>query len=208
MRGEIVGVLADQVAEVIRTGCTVEGFWEGIFKGPPGAPDGAPGRRADVLDRFGDWVEVVRQLIEATPDEQITRADSFARPAEARWGVGRVTLLGDAAHAMTNAVGQGANQAIEDGVVLARCLERNEDPVAGLREYEDLRRKRDDVRQAIEVRRAAGARPQPGSGEGSRPVCPGRVPDCVQAALEGAVLRRGCRLTGLAGVLPALTAGT
>jgi 2-polyprenyl-6-methoxyphenol hydroxylase-like FAD-dependent oxidoreductase len=37
-----------------------------------------------------------------------------------KWGSGRVTLLGDAAHAMTPNLGQGACQAIEDGVVLTR----------------------------------------------------------------------------------------
>ena len=47
----------------------------------------------------------------------------------ARWGMGRVTLLGDAAHPMTPNLGQGACQAIEDAVVLARCL-REVDGVA------------------------------------------------------------------------------
>jgi 2-polyprenyl-6-methoxyphenol hydroxylase-like FAD-dependent oxidoreductase len=51
-------------------------------------------------------------------------------------------MLGDAAHAMTNAAGQGGNQAVEDAIVLTRCLGRNDDPVAALREYESLRRKR------------------------------------------------------------------
>ena len=81
-------------------------------------------------------------MIDATPEDAIRRSDAFARPVTRTWGRGRVTLLGDAAHAMTNAVGQGANQAIEDAVVLARCLQRNDDPVAGLREYERKRVKR------------------------------------------------------------------
>jgi 2-polyprenyl-6-methoxyphenol hydroxylase-like FAD-dependent oxidoreductase len=59
----------------------------------------------------------------------------YDRPTSKHWGVGRVTLIGDAAHAMTNALGQGANQAIEDAVVLARCVAA-EDPVKGLRNYE------------------------------------------------------------------------
>ena len=37
---------------------------------------------------------------------------------------------------MTNALGQGANQAIEDSLVLARCLADADDPAAGLRGYE------------------------------------------------------------------------
>jgi 2-polyprenyl-6-methoxyphenol hydroxylase-like FAD-dependent oxidoreductase len=63
----------------------------------------------------------------------------YDRPLSKRWGVGRVTLIGDAAHAMTNALGQGANQAIEDAVVLARCLAEGADPVTGLRDYEAQR---------------------------------------------------------------------
>jgi 2-polyprenyl-6-methoxyphenol hydroxylase-like FAD-dependent oxidoreductase len=95
-----------------------------------------------VLERFGDFSPAAREIIEATPEAAIRRVDSFARPVSHRWGNGRVTLLGDAAHAMTNAIGQGANMAIEDAVVLARCLERNDDAVSGLREYEKLRRPR------------------------------------------------------------------
>ena len=48
-----------------------------------------------------------------------------------------MTLLGDAAHPMTNAAGQGANTAIEDSVVLgSRVAQSGGDPVAGLRAYD------------------------------------------------------------------------
>jgi 2-polyprenyl-6-methoxyphenol hydroxylase-like FAD-dependent oxidoreductase len=47
-----------------------------------------------------------------------------------------VTLLGDAAHPMTPNLGQGACQAIEDGVILARHLDSAGDEVAALRDYE------------------------------------------------------------------------
>jgi 2-polyprenyl-6-methoxyphenol hydroxylase-like FAD-dependent oxidoreductase len=117
-------------------------YWEAIWGTPSGGQDGPQGRRQDVLARFGDWAASIRELIEATPEGDIRRSDSLTRPVSRRWGAGRVTLLGDAAHPMTNAIGQGANAAIEDGVVLARCLERNDDPVAGLREYETIRRPR------------------------------------------------------------------
>jgi salicylate hydroxylase len=61
-----------------------------------------------------------------------------------RWSKGRVTLIGDAAHALVPHHGQGANQSIEDVVVLARCLaETNAEDYAQAQDrYERLRRGR------------------------------------------------------------------
>jgi 2-polyprenyl-6-methoxyphenol hydroxylase-like FAD-dependent oxidoreductase len=119
-------------------------YWETIAVEPEGGSDPPGGHRDAVLERFGDWVDPIRRLVEATPDELIVRSDAYARRPASRWGDGRVTMIGDAAHAMTNAAGQGGNQAVEDSIVLTRCLERNDDPVAALREYESIRRKRAD----------------------------------------------------------------
>jgi 2-polyprenyl-6-methoxyphenol hydroxylase-like FAD-dependent oxidoreductase len=69
----------------------------------------------------------------------IYRREIADRDPIKKWGEGRVTLLGDAAHAMTINLGQGACQAIEDGVVLTKCLAAGGDPVAGLRAYEARR---------------------------------------------------------------------
>ena len=61
-----------------------------------------------------------------------------------KWTSGRVTLLGDAAHPMLPHAGQGANQAIEDGVALAAVLARADKQSAprALAIYEKLRRER------------------------------------------------------------------
>jgi salicylate hydroxylase len=60
------------------------------------------------------------------------------------WTRGRLTLLGDAAHPMLPHLGQGANQAIEDGMALATILARadRETAPAALLAYERLRRER------------------------------------------------------------------
>jgi salicylate hydroxylase len=61
-----------------------------------------------------------------------------------------LALLGDAAHPMLPHLGQGANQAIEDGVALAVFLEgRNAAEIADvLPYYEAFRRERTDIIQA------------------------------------------------------------
>jgi salicylate hydroxylase len=56
-----------------------------------------------------------------------------------QWSRGRSTLLGDACHPTLPFLGQGANMAIEDGVVLALCLADDSDVEAAFRRYETLR---------------------------------------------------------------------
>ena len=113
-----------------------EVYWEGTFAAPAGGEQAEGERKAAVLERFGGWPAPVEAIIAATEQPAIGRADMYDRPPSKQWGEGRVTLVGDAAHAMTNALGQGANQAIEDSLVLARCLAEQADPAAGLRAYE------------------------------------------------------------------------
>ena len=70
------------------------------------------------------------------------------------WTSGRLALLGDAAHAMLPHLGQGANQAIEDGVALAVILEKRDtsEVPACLRHYEGFRRERTEMVQ-VEARK-------------------------------------------------------
>jgi salicylate hydroxylase len=74
----------------------------------------------DVQAAFAGWHPQVRELIGAA-DEMYGWA-LFDRPPMPRWSAGRVTLLGDAAHAMLPFMAQGAAQAIEDGATLTTLL--------------------------------------------------------------------------------------
>jgi len=57
-----------------------------------------------------------------------------------RWSKGRVTLLGDSAHAMLPYLGQGAAMAIEDACVLSAAIARHDDVLdQALLAYERLR---------------------------------------------------------------------
>ena len=114
-------------------------YWFATKNAPEGEADSAAGRRREVLDLLSGWYEPARATVEATADPKILRNDIYDREPLKSWGMGRVTLLGDAAHPMTPNLGQGACQAIEDAVVLARCLDGGEEVFASLRRYEDRR---------------------------------------------------------------------
>jgi salicylate hydroxylase len=72
--------------------------------------------------------------------ETVLRGAIFVRKPLERWSFGRVTLLGDAAHAMEPFQAQGAAQSVEDAYVLAECLSAGGDDVpAALTRYETIR---------------------------------------------------------------------
>jgi 2-polyprenyl-6-methoxyphenol hydroxylase-like FAD-dependent oxidoreductase len=112
-------------------------YWFASHSRPAGSR-AAAGWRAELLDLFGKWHAPITDLIASTPDEDILQNDIIDRPPIDAWGRGRVTLLGDAAHAMTPNLGQGANQALEDAQALAASL-RHQPDASGLRRYEEAR---------------------------------------------------------------------
>jgi salicylate hydroxylase len=69
----------------------------------------------------------------------LLRGAVFVRRPLEHWSFGRVTLLGDAAHAMEPFQAQGAAQAIEDAFVLAECLAATDDVAEAFRRYERVR---------------------------------------------------------------------
>ncbi|MEV0910332.1 FAD-dependent monooxygenase [Streptomyces hokutonensis] len=115
--------------------------WMSVANTRPGGRDGADVKSV-LLARHRGWMDPVEEIIERTPSEVILRNDVVDRRPDKVWGEGRVTLLGDAAHPMNFNVGQGACQALEDALVLARVLATATDPVAALRAYEEERRAR------------------------------------------------------------------
>lgn len=76
----------------------------------------------------------------------------FARPPMPSWTEGRVTLLGDACHSMLPMMAQGAVMALEDGLVLGRCVKKYGVVPEALQRYEAARRERANkcVQAAIE----------------------------------------------------------
>jgi salicylate hydroxylase len=97
----------------------------------------------DALRReFACWDPRIISLLEHV--KTTSRWALYDREALASWTLGRLTLLGDAAHPMLPHGGQGANQSIEDGMALATLLaqaDRTTIPAA-LQAYERIRRDR------------------------------------------------------------------
>jgi len=101
-----------------------------------------PATEGEQLRHFARWHPAVVEMITAKPVSH--RWGLFHRPPLGRWTRGRVTLLGDAAHQLAPHHGQGANQSVEDAIVLAACLGDARTGSLGetLERYERLRRGR------------------------------------------------------------------
>lgn len=126
-------------------------YWFAVDDRPEGERD-AGDVKAALRGMFAGWHRPIPSLIDATPAEAILRTDIHDRDPITGWGRGRVTLLGDAAHPMTPNLGQGACQAIEDGVVLARAVQRHGVTAEALRRYERAREAH-TARVVMEARR-------------------------------------------------------
>jgi salicylate hydroxylase len=107
-----------------------------------------PAQRSELESTFAEWCEEVQTLIAAAAKHNLFKWAVHARTALARWSIAdRVVLLGDAAHAMTPFLGQGAACAIEDAVVLSRALACERSRGAGIARYEAARRERTSLIQ-------------------------------------------------------------
>ncbi|WP_232495403.1 FAD-dependent monooxygenase [Novosphingobium kaempferiae] len=101
-----------------------------------------PSSLDEMMDRFGHFHPSVTTAMAATPAGGLFKWGLFDRDVREQWSVGAITLLGDAAHPMLPFLGQGAGMVIEDAIVLARLLEAQDDTLAALARYEELRRPR------------------------------------------------------------------
>jgi 2-polyprenyl-6-methoxyphenol hydroxylase-like FAD-dependent oxidoreductase len=111
-------------------------YWYATDNTAEGQREEAAAAKTRLATMFAAWHAPIPAILEATPSAGILRNDIVDRPPVETWGAGRVSLLGDAAHPMTPNLGQGACQAIEDALVLARHLRRGADPSSSLRSYE------------------------------------------------------------------------
>jgi len=109
-------------------------YWWAVKNEP--AERHEPDEKAYLLRSFGNWADPVPSLLELTPNQLIFRNDILDRPPSPGWSRGRIGLIGDAAHPTTPNLGQGGCMAIEDAVVIARHLSREESVAQALQGFE------------------------------------------------------------------------
>ena len=147
------------------------------------------GTKDELANDFRGWHADVHAIIRSI--ETPYKWAMMVRGPMARWSKGRVTLLGDACHPTLPFLGQGGVMAIEDGYVVAACLQKYfGDPARAFARYEDIRRERTAtvVRKSHENRRSAFSpalgRPGRGRGRGGARVAAG-----ARARADGVALR-------------------
>ncbi|NJP51199.1 FAD-dependent oxidoreductase [Streptomyces sp. SBST2-5] len=115
--------------------------WHAVLNSPPGIRH--PDALAAMRRRFGDWHDPIPALLDATRPDAVLHHDirELATPLPA-FTAGRIALLGDAAHAMTPHLGQGACQALEDAATLAAALATEPTVASALTRYDRERRPR------------------------------------------------------------------
>jgi salicylate hydroxylase len=117
--------------------------WIGISRSSQPAQESwlAEGKTEDVLAEYDGWHSTIRTIIAETP--KILRQALYDREPLSDWQVGRIVLMGDAAHPMMPFYAQGGAQSIEDAYVLAGCIAEDQDrPLDTLARFVRMRQPR------------------------------------------------------------------
>ncbi|WP_214413033.1 FAD-dependent monooxygenase [Sphaerisporangium fuscum] len=177
------GVTAEPGEMYFAFGRTFMGYWrlpDGRVCWFASLPSAAPLTSAEVAAvPAADWLARLRELyaghvpgerlLAGTAPEDLMAVGPMERmPSVPRWHSQRMVLVGDSAHAPSSSSGQGASQAVESAVELARCLRDLPTPAAAFAAYERLRRPRVEMigGNAVATNKAKAGR------SGDRPAMP------------------------------------
>ena len=114
-------------------------YWYAAALAPENQPDAPIGRKKELENMFRDWFPTIPELISATDATNIIKTDLYDRVPALPWSKQNVTLLGDAAHPTLPTLGQGACMALEDALVVTKCLIEHSEPTVAFQQYESQR---------------------------------------------------------------------
>lgn len=117
-------------------------YWFAVKNAPCGSERIKAYSREDIQREFAHYHTPVEHVISQTQQEDIIHNDIYDLKPISRFAFGNMVLIGDAAHATTPNMGQGACQAIEDAVILADCITRHSVIAEAFKDFEQRRMKR------------------------------------------------------------------
>ena len=117
-------------------------YWFACINAPRADPAMQHFGVADLQNHFKDFHAPIPTLLAHTQDKDLIWNDIIDLKPLERYVFNNILLIGDAAHATTPNMGQGACQAIEDAIVLADVLKSNADTKIALQQFEKRRLKR------------------------------------------------------------------
>ena len=100
--------------------------------------------KSDLLAHFEDYDPIVSNVISKTELDKMFQSEILDLKPIPSWFKNNVCLLGDAAHATTPNMGQGACQAIEDAHIISHYISKY-DPAIAFSKYESLRKAKADM---------------------------------------------------------------
>lgn len=164
MPQELVAESAEIWGKGVRFGCSQvsqdEVYWYATVTTGPGKRTSKEEIRKILDVKFGQFPGVVREVIRHIRAEDIIHGDLFDLEPGKTWVAGRIALLGDAAHATTPNLGQGAAMAIEDSWILGQELSDGRSPEVAFQKYNAIREKRVSgiIHQSWKAGKIAGLR--------------------------------------------------
>jgi 2-polyprenyl-6-methoxyphenol hydroxylase-like FAD-dependent oxidoreductase len=117
-------------------------YWFACINAPQNDPKMKQMKVRDLLEYFKDYHDPIPAILKNTRDDQMIWNDIIDLKPLDRYAFEKIVLIGDAGHATTPNLGQGACQAIEDAFILADELGKDLDFQSGFKAFEKRRLKR------------------------------------------------------------------
>ncbi|WP_126650674.1 FAD-dependent monooxygenase [Chryseobacterium aureum] len=143
------------------------------------------GKYGEIAEIFNDFNPLVLQLIEATDRDIICNTITDLAPIP-QWYTENLCLIGDAAHATTPNMGQGACQAIEDAYIIGKLLETHQNFNTVFEKFQNIRRKKVDY--IVNTSRSIGKFSQWEKGNSIRNFLMGLIPESVNQKMAKRII--------------------